>query len=1161
MQAVSTMADARTTRGARIACRLPRPMAVEGKRGAARTAPGDQQETVTVDALDAGKGDGVAGLVEMHRRVAARLLQEGAPSRAFGELVRASRAIPMTRRLAAHLVAFSLKAGTEPAAITLLQTGIDDAEGAERAHIRRQLARLLRKLRQLERAREILTAVLAENPQDRRARRVLNALLEDEARWDELDASLEKEAKDALKRAQLRRAARATLQRARVYERLENHPRAALRYAQAAQYLESAKDAAGAFDLRLLWLRSLCKAEAPKRALKDAVEVFLKAGAAADQTDRARAMLEALGLAPAGGQKVAGAPVKGRSQTQRELLLAGEVAEASGRAPEAAALFNAAVAEGPDPQILRRLEAHYVARRAWRELAQFYRARVAAARTKEEKVESLGRLAELLEDELGDLDGAARAYEEIVQLGDPGALKEQVRLLAAKQDQSAVRRAFDAAVNSATTDTARTSAFAARAEAALRKQDYARARKDFEEAVAADPSNIAARAGLAEAAAKLGDLEPIAAFTESLKKAPRRFPGRADLLRRLARLATAPLSDAGLARWAWSEVLAEVPGDEEAEDRLAELARRTGDDAALEAALARFIQREPRGPKTRLARIERVQVLERMGRDAEALAALREAVRFEPGHQQAWLLLADRLIALRQHGEAAWALEHAATATEDDLERAGIWLRAARFVRESLGDDERAATFERRAKKLQEAHAAPAAPPVVTPPPPRAAVPEDRIKTDTGGTDPDARTPSSHETVLEMETVAPPDEAEPPGEDDGSAWRDSEDRSGAALASYRDESPILVADEDVLEVTTGDLIQPQQVVEEWEAPPGQMDEGPSTVELPVPLGEGEVQNTPSLPHPALQRLRVDRARLLAQVREDPLDAGGYYALAEYFDHVGDADRKALMSEIAHALEGDPDAAPRAPRLILSATDRAGLRHPALRGEAGELLALSGVALCRAHPARGRAAGSREEFRLDAGRGAQAAGDALLAAVRILGLRAPDLYISEDNGPPFALTHTAQGTRILIGRLAVKRLLPEAELRFFAGRALFTQNPDLLALRTLKKEELARGLAVLRQVVRSGRNLSGEARAIREGLSPRAIPRIRELFERVGQELPWAALADGARHSANRAGLVVCGGVAPALQALRAKKALRSEVVELIRFAASERYLRIRNKRL
>ena len=40
----------------------------------------------------------------------------------------------------------------------------------------------------------------------------------------------------------------------------------------------------------------------------------------------------------------------------------------------------------------------------------------------------------------------------------------------------------------------------------------------------------------------------------------------------------------------------------------------------------------------------------------------------------------------------------------------------------------------------------------------------------------------------------------------------------------------------------------------------------------------------------------------------------------------------------------------------------------------------------------------------------------------------------------------------------------------------------------------------------------------------------------------------------------CGAVGPALTALKAKKALNSELLELIRFASSERYVALRNRR-
>ena len=64
---------------------------------------------------------------------------------------------------------------------------------------------------------------------------------------------------------------------------------------------------------------------------------------------------------------------------------------------------------------------------------------------------------------------------------------------------------------------------------------------------------------------------------------------------------------------------------------------------------------------------------------------------------------------------------------------------------------------------------------------------------------------------------------------------------------------------------------------------------------------------------------------------------------------------------------------------------------------------------------------------------------------------------------------------------------------------------------------------------------------------------------MGTRLDLASLTEGARHSANRAGLVVCGGIAPAIASLRAKRALPSEMMELVRFAASERYLQLRNR--
>lgn len=342
-------------------------------------------------------------------------------------------------------------------------------------------------------------------------------------------------------------------------------------------------------------------------------------------------------------------------------------------------------------------------------------------------------------------------------------------------------------------------------------------------------------------------------------------------------------------------------------------------------------------------------------------------------------------------------------------------------------------------------------------------------------------------------------------------------------------------------------------IERYEAASEAKTRGPRTEEFELPSFN---------PPPEEQELPDDqqRAALFAQVRDNPLDADAYHLLADYFDRHGDVERGDLMAEIATALEAVPEAPARVPRLLLSARDRSGLRHPQLRGEAGELLSLCGSALCQLFPTEGRAAGSRDQFHLESGPGAQAAADAVLAGVRILGSRAPDLYLSEDAGPPFSLVFPGS-LRLLVGRAAVKKPMPAPELRFFAGRALFTQSPDLLALRSLSVEELTFGIQTVGVALLGGKRVSSEAWTVREVLSPKAVPRLKEIFERVLDTLDLDSLAEGARHSANRAGLIVAGAVAPALGALRAKKALDAEIAELVRFAASERYLHLRARRI
>ncbi|TQF11752.1 hypothetical protein FJV41_32490, partial [Myxococcus llanfairpwllgwyngyllgogerychwyrndrobwllllantysiliogogogochensis] len=379
---------------------------------------------------------------------------------------------------------------------------------------------------------------------------------------------------------------------------------------------------------------------------------------------------------------------------------------------------------GEDAEELARsqkLEAQFVARRAWRELAQLYLKRADRAKDPVARAEALTRLAEVMETELQDPAGAARMYREIVELtGDRAALREQVRLLASRDDASLVRRALDEAIQHAKTGRARATALLTRGERWLHMGEPQKARADFEASEALVPGLIPALAGLllcvedAERSVIATRLRSVLATT------PRRAADRAEALRVLARTAEEQLDDSRLAQWAWGEVLIESPDSEQARERLLWLARELGDMAALGQLLRAQIARESRGPVARQSRLELVATLESSGDSEAALNELRQAVRFEPGHKEAWLLLVERLLARDNKGEAAWALENAATATEDELEREQTWDRLARMWRESLRNPERAQVYARRAEGLrlarEEREAAP-------PEPPRSATP------------------------------------------------------------------------------------------------------------------------------------------------------------------------------------------------------------------------------------------------------------------------------------------------------------------------------------------------------------------------------------------------------------------------------------------------------
>lgn len=365
------------------------------------------------------------------------------------------------------------------------------------------------------------------------------------------------------------------------------------------------------------------------------------------------------------------------------------------------------------------------------------------------------------------------------------------------------------------------------------------------------------------------------------------------------------------------------------------------------------------------------------------------------------------------------------------------------------------------------------------------------------------------------------------------------------------------------------------------------------------------------PHPGRRaaspsRHKARRAELVARVGEAPLEPGAYAALAELFEETGDGPRAGLMREVSEALSqpiarelsvgdgravrsrggsgsgstlrGSPGArrAARgavategatargslraddgpAPTLLLSQGELAALQHRALRSPAGELLRLVGAGLTRLFPER-RPPADQSPFEAGEGRGATALAEAVLGAVRILGVREVELWLCDETRSRARIGVDASVLpRLVATRELLERPGAPAVLRFEAGAAVLGLAPEYLVLLALRRERLLLGLQVVGEVAH-GRLGSAEARLVASTLSARGRARLRELYAPVTSSLDLDTLAIAASQTLDRAGLVIAGAVEPALHALKRRRAAPSELVALMRFAASERYFQLR----
>ncbi|RMG19973.1 MAG: hypothetical protein D6729_03905 [Deltaproteobacteria bacterium] len=402
-------------------------------------------------------------------------------------------------------------------------------------------------------------------------------------------------------------------------EHLEDPGRAFIELVRALQVLPQG-EAAEADGLDL--------AEVEKRT-DLLVERLFETGRASNSHAQLQAVTEDLALR-IGGERGATILVKIAEVDLEDLGEAGRAASRLARAVELS---------GNDPAMEARLEGLYVSRGAWRELAEFYRARADRLREVEARNETLFRLAEILEDEIGDTEGAIRIYEEIIETsgGNVDALRALMRLHEAAKDWRALVATLERSVHVASDIEEKKAALLHRAQVNLEKlQDTQAARDDWQRVLALDPGCVEALQGLADTAEGEGDArETTRALEASLAEMRPGTPGRLDAYRRLARLYGDHLQQLARARLAWEEVLREAPDDDEAFARLRTLYRKKEDLPALVELLRARIERAKRHPDARLWRRELIEALEALGRGDEVGEAWWYAKEADPTDEEA----------------------------------------------------------------------------------------------------------------------------------------------------------------------------------------------------------------------------------------------------------------------------------------------------------------------------------------------------------------------------------------------------------------------------------------------------------------------------------------------------------------------------------------------
>ncbi|MBI5066673.1 MAG: tetratricopeptide repeat protein [Deltaproteobacteria bacterium] len=396
-----------------------------------------------------------------------------------------------------------------------------------------------------------------------------------------------------------------------------------------------------------------------------------------------------------------------RERAQR-CFKAGELLEERlARPDEAAALYGEALAHDRTLLSAARAQERLLTRLGRvEELAALLESELGASTDPGQQIALLFRLAQLREDRLGDLDGAADCYRRALEV-DPGHLLA-LRSLAVVLDRAGKRAELAVALEHAAAvvkDPPQVVDLLTRAgEVRDEAGDEAGAAAAWERALAIDPAHLPALRSLGSLCARAGRWEELVDMCRAEAQALPSAEAAAALLVRVGEILEDKLERPAEAMAAWREALTLSPAHPRALASLARLHRTRGELEPLVEVLRADADARTSSTERAALLAEVAEVHERQLHDPVAAAEVHEeALRADPGFAPSRRALHRLLAAAERWPELAQALRSEADATEGP-ERSAALLELAWLQAERLGDPEAAERTCREIRSAEPAH-------------------------------------------------------------------------------------------------------------------------------------------------------------------------------------------------------------------------------------------------------------------------------------------------------------------------------------------------------------------------------------------------------------------------------------------------------------------------